>query len=211
MGGAIMEESFPSRKKSTWRKILLWIGLEIFITSVIFVFTYRLYLSPSKGIPRCSFTHTTSFVNSMTDQESKILTVSFYGENEDCTTHVQLDITNFDISPSENVQDVSILVHQKTQIKWVLYPKSQGKFSYVVSFPDPDSQALSTDESTVTVTNAVGLPAWVTSNFGPLALLVFGPMLTVPYWIDKCSTWIKKRKGKQKSQAGKTRRRTKKR
>src|ERR1700692_2444006 len=117
-GGVMMEETFPGRKKNTWQKKLLWIGRVIFISSVLFICTYLFTYRPGgrSARPHCSFTHTTSFVNSMTDQESKILTVSFYGEDKDCTTHVQLDVTNFDISPSENVQEVSILAHQKTQI-----------------------------------------------------------------------------------------------
>jgi hypothetical protein len=121
-----MEESFPSPKRSTWQKKLLWLGLGIFLLSVLFTCNYRI---PISAPPPCRFTHKTSFAGSMTDQESKTLTVSFYGENFDCKTHVQLAIVNFDISPSDNVQEVSILGQQTTQIKWVLHPKSQGKFS----------------------------------------------------------------------------------
>jgi hypothetical protein len=145
----------------------------------------------------------------MTDQESHILTVSLYGESENCTVNVQLDITNFDMSPSENIQQASVVFDQTTQVVWVLSPKSQGKFSYAVSFPG--SQTSGVDESAVEVTNDVGFPAWITSVLAPVAVLVFGPLLTVPYWIDKCSVWIKKREGKQKTQVGKTRKRARKR
>lgn len=208
-----MEEPFPSQKKDTWQKKLLWIGLGIFVLVLLSIVVLSVSLGEGGATAptSCTFTHKTSLVNSMTDQESKILTVSLYGEGEssDCTTDVRLDITNFDISPPENIQKASIVAHQTTQVIWVLSPKNQGKFSYVVSFPD--SQALTPDESTVKVTNGVGFPAWVTSVLAPAAATVLGPLLTVPYWIDKYSSWTKKRKGKQRTQVGRIRRRSKKR
>lgn len=209
-----MENPPPPQKGSTWQKELLWIGLGIFILTILSLCGpsfFPVVVVPTSGRLPCTFKHTTSFANSLTDQESKILTVSLYGENEDCTTDVRFDITNFVISPSENVQKASILFHQTTQVIWVLHPESQGKFSYAVSFPG--SQTLGIDESTITVTNDIGFPSWITSVLAPLAALIFGPLLTVPYWIDKCSTWIKKGKGKgkQKTQVRKTRIRAKKR
>jgi hypothetical protein len=126
------------------------------------------------------------------------LTVSFYGKFGFCTTDVQLAIINFDISPPETLQKASILKNQTTQVIWVLKPKSQGKFSYAVFFPD--DQTRSPDVSTVTVTNDIGLPAWVTSILVPVAVAALGPLLTVPYWIDKYSAWIKKRKTQNSSE-----------
>jgi hypothetical protein len=195
----MMGESLPSRK-STWQKKLLWVGLVLTVICLCvlcFVLQVPQPLSPPPpSSPPCStFKYKKSFVGSMTDHESKILTVSLYGGNQDgCTASVQLAITNFDISPPETVQAVRLFANQTTQVVWVLSPKSQGNFSYVVTFPG--SQNQSPDGSTVKVTNDVGLPAWVTSVLVPLAVAVLGPLLTVPYWIDKCAAWIKKRKRK---------------
>lgn len=205
-----MEDLSPPQPKITWQKRLFWIGLIIFIVTILVICSFSfLGIHNEAPSPSCIFTHKVSFVPSMTDQESHILTVSLYGESGHCTVNVQLDITNFDMSPSENIQQASVDADQTTQVVWVLSPKSQGTFSYAVSFPG--SQTLGVDESTVEVTNDVGFPAWITSVLAPAAVAVLGPLLTVPYWIDKYSEWIKKRKGKQKASVAKKRKRVKRR
>lgn len=200
----IMEELFPPQKRSTWQEKPCWIGPVIsFVTVALCSPMFIVKTTP------CKFKHKMSFVTSMTDQESKILTVSLYREEVYCTADVRLDITNFNISPPENVQTAGVAAHQTTQVIWVLRPKSQGTFSYAVSFPG--SQTVEIDTSTVTVTNDIDLPAWVTSILVPVAVAALGAFLTVPYWIDKCSAWIKERKGERKTQAERIRKRGRKR
>jgi hypothetical protein len=44
-----------------------------------------------------------------------------------------------------------------------------------------------------------GLPAWTTEVLAPLAVVILGPLLTVPYWLDKYSAWAKGKAKKRKS------------
>lgn len=194
-----MKDLFSSRQKIIWQDILAWIGLLFFIVVIIgFIF----YPISAANHPPCIFTHKTSFVSSMTDQESRILTVTVTGKKGICNIQVQLAITNFDISPSTNIQQITVGLDQTKQIIWILHPKSQGTFSYAISFPG--SQISGNDESTIAVTNDVGFSAWFTNTFFPAAIFALGPMLTIPYWISLYSEWAKTRKKKRKPAVVKT-------
>ncbi len=194
-----MDDASSTRKMS-WQKKLFWVGSGIFFVSIVFlcvIINFSTLKSASQTQNTgCNFTFTQSLAGIMNDQESKILTVTLQGQNLSCTTRVRLAVTDFDTDPPDHTQNATIIAHQKTKVVWVLKPKSQGNFSYFISFPDKLTQSA---EGSVTVNNAIGLPAW-TTFLAPVAVVILGPMLTIPYWFEKGSTWLKKRKVTQKPQ-----------
>jgi len=95
-----------------------------------------------------------------------------------CQSNLTLTAPGFDVSPSSNERSMDLKSKSKGSLAWILTPRNAGDYEITVS------DMLNTKVTGVTVTNIFGLTslqAQIASIFGTL----FGPMLTIPWWMDK--------------------------
>ncbi len=124
----------------------------------------------------------------MAESESQALIV--YVKNpdaEECTATVAINAPNFDISPYENKQNITLPGSGNGSLSWILTPKKVGVFEVSIA-AGFDGQVIG-----ISVTNLIGLSstqAQIISYFGSF----LGPMLTAPWWYER---W-KERKTKDK-------------
>lgn len=105
-----------------------------------------------------------------------------------CETYLSLRAPSFDMSPARDEQKVVLPPGEKGSLSWILTPRKTGVYDLSVS------DILHTKIFGITVTNVFGLSAAQAKIFSMLGTLL-GPMLTVPWWVDK---WIVRKK-KQES------------
>ena len=125
----------------------------------------------------------------MSENDSQTITVVLSNHGaEICEQSVAINAPNFEISPAESTQLISIPPGIGTaQTGWVLTPKKQGTFEIVIRI-GAEMQIVG-----LSVTNVLGLTplqAQLLSSAGS----VLGPMLTLPWWYER---W-QKRQEKQK-------------
>lgn len=109
-------------------------------------------------------------------------------EDQECRSAISLRAPGFDISPLKEEQQITVPAQSKGSLAWVLAPHKTGTYQITVS------DVLDTKVFGVTVTNVFGLSAAQAQLFSLLGTL-FGPIFTVPWWLDK---W-RERKEKQKA------------
>lgn len=121
----------------------------------------------------------------MTENESQAITV-FLSSDVACEARVSMLNTNFDLSPEIKQQSVRLAPNTQGLVSWVISPQELGTFAVIL-------QVGNFQESIgITVTNALGFTVAQVQIFSIISS-VFGPMLTVPWWVEQ---W-QKRKGKQ--------------
>lgn len=124
----------------------------------------------------------------MKENESQALTVDLVNRSgQEYEVMVKLSAPNFDISPSEQSQTITLPSQGNASVIWILTPKRAGVFEISIS-AGYDNQVIG-----INVTNLLGLSpvqAQLLSYMGSF----FGPMLTAPWWYQK---W-KERKAKGK-------------
>jgi hypothetical protein len=106
-----------------------------------------------------------------------------------CLSYISLRSPNFELSPARDEQQINLPVHGKGSLSWIITPKKTGTFDMAVS------DSLNTRIFGITVTNMFGFTAAQAKFFSFITGLC-GPMLTVPWWVEK---WFQ-RKGKKEPQ-----------
>ncbi len=104
----------------------------------------------------------------------------------DCESVVSLLAPNFDLSPSKEEQKITVPAQGKGSISWIVAPRKTGTFKIAVS------DALNTRIFGMTVTNVFGLSATQAQLLSAAGSL-FGPMFTLPWWLEK----LRQRREKQ--------------
>jgi hypothetical protein len=109
--------------------------------------------------------------------QAVLVRTSNLGDKE-CASLLSLRAPGFDLSPLKEEQEATLPAQAKGSLSWILTPRKTGTYTIAVS------DLLNTKIFGITVTNVFGLStnqAQVLSVFGSL----FGPMLTLPWWLDK--------------------------
>ena len=105
-----------------------------------------------------------------------------------CESTVALRAPGFDVSPMREEQKMVLAVGAAGSLSWIVSPRRTGTFQIAVS------DILNTKILGVTVKDEYGLTA---TQAKLLALVgsLFGPMLTLPWWVDKFKLGKLKPKG----------------
>ncbi|MGK7913570.1 MAG: hypothetical protein AB4050_19115 [Synechococcus sp.] len=110
-----------------------------------------------------------------------------------------LDAPNFTTSV-EPIQTFSIAPLDATEFNWVVTPDKPGTYSVVVSIITSEDfpELIASKNVGISVTNIIGLQA---SHISLISIVstAFGPILTVPFWLEK----YQKRKKKHSKIEGK--------
>lgn len=102
-----------------------------------------------------------------------------------CSTMLSLHSPGFDTSPPKDSQSITLPPANKGSLSWIMTPRKTGTYEIAVS------DIINTQIFGVTVTNVFGLTTAQAKVFSILGSL-FGPMLTVPWWIEKW--WVRRQK-----------------
>ncbi len=116
----------------------------------------------------------------MSVRESHPLVVNVVREEgPPCESTVEVSATNFEFSPGELHRTIMLDAGRfRDTATWVMSPKQTGEYTIVVN-TGADVQTFG-----VVVTNVLGFrakPAQIITYVGS----VLGPMLTVPWWLDR--------------------------
>ena len=110
--------------------------------------------------------------------------------DRECQSTIALRAPGFEISPAREEQKIALKAGGTGSLSWLVTPHRTGTFQIAVS------DILNTQILGVTVKDEYGLTA---SQAKLLALIgsLFGPMLTVPWWVDKLNLRKPKREAQQ--------------
>jgi len=110
--------------------------------------------------------------------------------DRECQSTISLRAPGFDISPAREEQKIALAAGGTGSLSWIVTPHRTGTFQIAVS------DILNTQILGVTVKDENGLTA---AQAKLLALVgsLFGPMLTVPWWVDKLNLRKPKREAQQ--------------
>lgn len=97
---------------------------------------------------------------------------------KNCETIVSLHAPGFDLSPYKDEQKINLATSGKGSLSWILTPRKSGTFEIAVS------DLIDTKIFGITVTDMFGLTANQAKVFSIIGSL-FGPMFTIPWWLDK--------------------------
>jgi exosome complex RNA-binding protein Csl4 len=131
----------------------------------------------------------------MTQNTSQALLVQVSNPaDKECQSTLALRAPGFEISPMRDEQRVALTAGGAGSLSWIVTPLRTGTFQIAVS------DILNTQILGVTVKDEYGL---TTTQAKLLALIasLFGPMLTVPWWVDR----LKLGKLRSKGEAQQTR------
>lgn len=105
-------------------------------------------------------------------------------DKKTCESIVSLHAPSFETDPPKEEQKIRIPSGKKGSVAWVLTPRKPGTYQIAVS------DILNTKIFGITVTNMFGLTAVQAKVFSFISSLL-GPMLTLPWWVDK---WFQRKK-----------------
>jgi hypothetical protein len=144
--------------------------------------------------PDCVFTNPNLGSHVMSDNESQAIEIKFINETgKKCSKNIEIYAPNFDISPSEQKQTLSLQADQTSaSISWILTPRKTGDFEIVFYVSDGSILVLG-----VNVTNFLGLKA-STMQFLSWIGTALGPMLSIPWWYEKFMGTKKKKRNSTK-------------
>jgi hypothetical protein len=126
----------------------------------------------------------------LTVNESFTLTVHVVNDTPlECKNEVRVFAAGFEVQPPS--QPFTVPMKQQQDFKFTLMSKNPG--SQVVEVSYNREEGYEQYELGYSIRSNSYLPAWMTPFFGVI-VAVFGPMLTVPWWIDRRE---KKAKGTQ--------------
>lgn len=137
-----------------------------------------IYGSIGEGPLRCSW-EVKSPERVMGEDKSQAMLVELTNPMDtECESTVTLRSPGFDMSPNKEEQTIKLAVQGSGSFSWILTPRKAGVFELSVS------DAFNTRIFGITVTNTFGLTAGQAKIFSFIGGLL-GPMLTVPWWIEK--------------------------
>lgn len=143
-----------------------------------------------EGPPPCTWeVKTPERVISENTSQSIVISVNNSADTE-CQSALSLRAPGFDIAPTKEEQNISLVASKSGSLSWILAPRKTGTFEIAVS------DMLDTKIFGITVTNTYGLTAAQAKIFSVVGSL-FGPMFTIPWW------WEKLRLRKQNQQESK--------
>jgi len=110
--------------------------------------------------------------------------------DRECQSTISLRAPGFEISPAREEQKIALKAGGAGSLSWLVTPHRTGTFQIAVS------DILNTQILGVTVKDENGLTA---AQAKLLALVgsFFGPMLTVPWWVEKLNLRKPKRESQQ--------------
>ena len=115
----------------------------------------------------------------MTQNTSQALLVQVSNPaDKECQSTLALRAPGFEISPMREEQKIALAAGGTGSLSWIVTPHRTGTYQIAVS------DILNTQILGVTVKDEFGLTA---TQAKLLALIgsIFGPMLTVPWWVDR--------------------------
>lgn len=123
----------------------------------------------------------------MSEQESQLLQLFLRTESPtSCTAVVELNVVNFNVSPSGSQREVMLRPETTSALTWVISPQQTGQYTVAITVND----AIIT--LGITVTTVLGLTAAQAQVVSVVGTLL-GPMLTIPWWYEQ---WQKRKKEK---------------
>ena len=121
----------------------------------------------------------------MSEDKTQSIKVAFKNPaKKTCETYMSLRAPSFDTSPSKDEQKISVPPGKTGSLAWIITPRKTGTYELSVS------DILNTRIFGITVTNIFGLNTTQAKVFSMLGTLL-GPMLTVPWWVDK---WFQRKR-----------------
>ncbi len=98
--------------------------------------------------------------------------------DRECQSALAFRAPGFDVSPAKEEQKIAIPAGGNGSLSWILTPRRTGTFQITVS------DLLNTRVMGIDVTDVYGLTA-VQAKLVSLVGGLFGPMLTMPWWVEK--------------------------
>jgi hypothetical protein len=131
-----------------------------------------------EGPPFCEWEASLS-ARVMTQNTSQAILVKVRNPAETaCESTLALRAPTFDISPAREEQKITLAAGSSGSLSWILTPRRTGVFQIAVS------DVLNTQILGITVKDEYGLTA-VQAKLLAFVGTLFGPMLTVPWWLDR--------------------------
>lgn len=127
------------------------------------------------------------------ENKTQAIVIQATNPNEvDCESALSLRAPGFDLSPFKEEQKITLASKAKGSLSWILTPRKTGTFEIAVS------DIINTRIFGVTVKNVFGLSS-IQAKSASIIGSLFGPMLTVPWWIEK---WFhqRRKKGNEKTE-----------
>jgi hypothetical protein len=142
------------------------------------------YGSVSEGPLPCSWAATPP-ERVISENRSQSIVVSVKNTlDEDCRSEIELRAPGFDISPQKESQVITLASASGGSVSWILTPRKTGSFEISVS------DIFDTKIFGITVKTMFGLTSAQAKAASAVGGLM-GPMLTLPWWIDKF--WSRKK------------------
>jgi hypothetical protein len=110
--------------------------------------------------------------------------------DRECQSTIALRAPGFEISPMREEQKIALAAGGAGSLSWIVTPRRTGTFQIAVS------DILNTQILGVTVKDEYGLTA-VQAKLLALVGSILGPMLTVPWWVDRLNLRKPKREAQQ--------------
>ncbi|MBI4226448.1 hypothetical protein HY612_05040 [Candidatus Roizmanbacteria bacterium] len=115
----------------------------------------------------------------MSENKSQAIIVQLKNTaDKECESTLSLRAPGFDLSPGKEDQSINLMVSNKGSLSWIMTPRKTGTFEIAVS------DILNTKIFGITVNNMFGFSAGQAKIFSFIGSL-FGPMFTIPWWLDK--------------------------
>lgn len=110
--------------------------------------------------------------------------------DRECQSTLSLRAPGFEISPAREEQKIALAAGGAGSLSWIVTPRRTGTFQIAVS------DILNTQILGVTVKDEYGLTA-IQAKLLTLVGSLFGPMLTLPWWVEKLNLRKPKREAQQ--------------
>jgi hypothetical protein len=187
------------------RTILAVAGVLLFLVGLVLAFslivgalraasldeTNTIHAALSEDAPPFCMWEASISARVMTQNTSQAVLVKVSNPaDRECQSTISLRAPGFDISPAREEQKIALAAGGAGSLSWIVTPHRTGTFQIAVS------DILNTQILGVTVKDEYGL----TATQAKLLALVgsfFGPMLTVPWWVDKLNLRKPKREAQQ--------------
>lgn len=145
-----------------------------------------------EGPPPCSW-DAKSPERVMADNKSQAVVIEVKNtDKKTCESILSLQAPSFETSPPKDEQKITVPAGKAGSLSWILTPRKPGTYQIAVS------DILNTKIFGITVTNMFGLTATQAKTFSFFSGLL-GPMLTVPWWVDK---WFQRKKKQEVKKDG---------
>jgi hypothetical protein len=143
--------------------------------------------------PLCSWEATLSERVMAENRSQAVVVRTANPADRECQVTLAFRAPGFDVSPAKEEQKVALPAGGKGSLSWILTPRRTGAFQITVS------DILNTQVMGIDVTDVYGLTAIQAKLFSLIGSL-FGPMLTMPWWVERWRQRKEKREPPRKAQ-----------